>query len=152
MSTLSWNCRGFGTPWAVQFLREIILQKKPNIVFLCETLCKQDLVEKVRNDLGFEGAFSVDVQGRSGGIALLWRYKEEVQLLSYSKNHIDVKLDIRDWNTFRLTGIYGEPDRSRRKETRNLIRNLKGNSSIPWCLIGDLNNVTKQEDKRGGHL
>lgn len=52
------------------------------------------------NDLGFEGAFSVDVQGRSGGIALLWRYKEEVQLLSYGKNHIDVKVDIRDWNTF----------------------------------------------------
>lgn len=48
--------------------------------------------------LGFEGAFFVDVQGRSGGLALLWRNKEEVQMLSYSKNHIDVLVNMKDQN------------------------------------------------------
>lgn len=47
-------------------------------MFLCETLCKYDSVEKVKNSLGFEGTIFVDVQGRSGGIVLLWRNKEEV--------------------------------------------------------------------------
>ncbi|KAL8148453.1 hypothetical protein AgCh_005718 [Apium graveolens] len=129
----------------------MVLQKKPDIVFLCETLCKMDTVEKVKNMIGFEGVVAVDVQGRSGGIALFWRRQDEVQLLSYSRNHIDVVVDIRGWSKFRMTGIYGEPDRIRRSETWNLIKGLKSQSMVPWCLIGDMNNVVKQEDKKGGH-
>ena len=75
--------------WAVQFLTEAVLQKKPKIVFLCETLCKQDIVEKVKNILGFEGVITLESQGRSGSIALLWHNKEEVQLLSYIKSYIE---------------------------------------------------------------
>ncbi|XP_074359588.1 uncharacterized protein LOC141699242 [Apium graveolens] len=110
-----------------------------------------DTVEKVKNMIGFEGVVAVDVQGRSGGIALFWRRQDEVQLLSYSRNHIDVVVDIRGWSKFRMTGIYGEPDRIRRSETWNLIKGLKSQSMVPWCLIGDMNNVVKQEDKKGGH-
>ncbi|KAL8124753.1 hypothetical protein AgCh_012418 [Apium graveolens] len=101
--------------------------------------------------IGFEGVVVVDVQGRSGGIALFWRRQDEVQLLSYSRNHIDVVVDIRGWSKFRMTGIYDEPDRIRRSETWNLIKGLKSQSMLPWCLIGDMNNVVKQEDKKGGH-
>lgn len=106
-------------------------------------------MEKVKNILGFEGAFTVGVQGRSGGLALLWQSNEEVQVLSYSKNHIDVIVQVRDWSKFRLTDFYGEPDRTKRHESWNLIRSLKTQSSLPWCLVGDMNNIVKQEDKRG---
>lgn len=116
MSTLSWNFRGLETSWAIQFLTETIFQKKPYIVFLCETLCKKDTIEKVKNLVKFEGAIAVDVEGRSGGITLLWRNQEEVQLLSYRRNHIDVEVDIRGWSKFRQTRIYGQPDRARRCE------------------------------------
>lgn len=150
MSTLSWNYRGLGTSWAIQLLKESVLKKKPRFVFLCETLCKQDIVKNTRVCLNFDGAFSVDALGHSGGIALLWRKDSEVQVMSYSKNHIDVKVDIVGWQNFRLTGIYGEPDRARREETWTLIRNLTNQSTLPWCLIGDMNNITQQEDKRGG--
>lgn len=98
----------------------------------------------------FEGPFAVDIDGKSGGTALLWRNQEEVQLLSYSKNHIDVKVVIREWSKFRLTGIYCEPDRARRRETWKLIRDLKPKSMLSWCLLGDMNNIVKKEDKRGG--
>lgn len=54
-------------------------------------------------------------QGRSGCIALLWRYKEKVSLSTYNKNHIDVIVRAKDGNTFRLTGIYGEPDRNKKR-------------------------------------
>lgn len=132
-------------------LTESVLQKKPDLVFLCETLCKQDTVEKVRNLLKFEGAISVDVQGHSGGIALLWRKDKEVKVLSYSKNHVDVEVGIQGWSKFRLTGVYGKPDRAKRTETWDLIRRLNIQQSIPWCLlIGDMNNILCHEDKRGG--
>lgn len=105
----------------------------------------------MRKKLGFEGSVTIDSQGHSGGITLLWRNKDEVQLSSYSKNHVDVIVTIRGWHKFRLTGIYGEPNRARREETWDLLRSLNTMEDIPWVLIGDMNNVLKQTDKRGGN-
>ncbi|XP_060969488.1 uncharacterized protein LOC133036771 [Cannabis sativa] len=52
-----------------------------------------------------------------------------------------------DW---RLTGVYGEPVRTRRHLTWDLLRFLARDSTTPWCVIGDLNNIVRHEDKRGG--
>lgn len=46
--------------------------------------------------------------------------------------------------------VLWEPDRAKRKKSWDLIRNLARDSNLPWCLIGDLNNIVSQEYKRGG--
>ncbi|XP_062076041.1 uncharacterized protein LOC133780185 [Humulus lupulus] len=150
MSIISWNFRGLGNPWAVQFLKDLVVQKRPKYVFLCETLCSKEKVEHVRRLLHFEGSFSIDSQGRSGGIALLCKVQEEVTLVRFSHNHIDVRIHIEGSQDYRLTGLYGEPKRSLRKNTWDLIKQLKEESMLPWCIIGDLNNVLSMDDKRGG--
>lgn len=94
----------------------------------------------------------VEARGHSGGIALLWRNKDEVTLCSYSKNHIDVIVLPQDGMKYRLTGVYGEPDRSRREDTWCLIRNLATQYPLPWCLVVDMNNILSQLDKRGRRL
>uniref|UniRef100_A0A803NGT2 Reverse transcriptase domain-containing protein n=1 Tax=Cannabis sativa TaxID=3483 RepID=A0A803NGT2_CANSA len=53
-----------------------------------------------------------------------------------------------DW---RLTGCYGEPNRSLRHKTWILLKTLATKYDYPWCVIGDLNNVVSQEDKKGGN-
>lgn len=93
MSTLACNCRGLGNPRAVQFLKDMVIQKRPQLIFLCETLCIKEKVDKVRDLIGFESSFSVDVLGRSGGIAQLWHHENEVSITSFSKNHIDAVLN-----------------------------------------------------------
>lgn len=52
---------------------------------------------------------------------------------------------------WRLTGLYGEPDRTQRKKTWELLRHLARDSILPWCAFGDLNNVCSQQDKQGVH-
>uniref|UniRef100_A0A803NL38 DUF4283 domain-containing protein n=1 Tax=Cannabis sativa TaxID=3483 RepID=A0A803NL38_CANSA len=151
MSVISWKCHGLGNPWAQQFLKDLVVQKKPNFLFLCETLAKKEVVEKVRVAIGFEGALAIDCQGKSGGVALLWRDEEDVQVLEYGVSYIDVVICGYDQGHWRMTGMYGEPNRNLRKRTWDLIRELKSKSTLPWCIIGDLNNVTSQEDKKGGN-
>lgn len=51
---------------------------------------------------------------------------------------------------YRLTGLYGEPDKARRKETWNLIKHLHSQMSIPWALTGDMNNIVSQDEKHRG--
>lgn len=51
---------------------------------------------------------------------------------------------------WRLTGVFGEPDRAKRRKTWDLLRNLARDSNLPWCLIRDMNNIVSQNDKKGG--
>ncbi|XP_060964189.1 uncharacterized protein LOC133033466 [Cannabis sativa] len=150
MSLLSWNCRGLGNPRVVQFLKEIVFQKRPTIIFLCETICKSDRVNYVKRLLGFEGCYVVEARGHSGGLAMLWKKEDEGKLLSFSNNHIDLEVKMDGFPTFRATGFYGEPQRSLRGNSWRLIRDLLGESTLPWCLFGDLNNTLNHGDKRGG--
>uniref|UniRef100_A0A803QRP6 Reverse transcriptase domain-containing protein n=1 Tax=Cannabis sativa TaxID=3483 RepID=A0A803QRP6_CANSA len=151
MSILSWNCHGLGNPWAIQFIKDLIIQKQPKVVFLCETLSKSDAIEKVRLAIGFQGAFLVDCRGKSGGVALFWKDTEDVNLLGFGDNFINVVVSGSEGVQWRLTGFYGEPNRSLRKNTWDQIRYLKTKYTLPWCIIGDLNNVSSQSDKRGGN-
>ena len=50
---------------------------------------------------------------------------------------------------WRLTGYYSFPERSRRKEAWDMIRNLGLRSSLPWCLMGDFNEILSIGDKKG---
>lgn len=139
-----------GLPSNVQFLSEVVRQEKPDYIFLCETIEKKSKLEWIRNKLGFEGLVAVDPQGRSGGVALLWREENNARLLGYSRNHIDVEITGNGLQPWRLTGLYGEPDRAQRRKTWDLLRHLARDSNLPWCVIGDLNNVVSQNDKHGG--
>ncbi|XP_062099715.1 uncharacterized protein LOC133805549 [Humulus lupulus] len=110
-----------------------------------------DKVDVIKWKLGFEGSFVVDAHGHSGGLVMLWRKEEEGRLMSYSFNHIDIVLKLENHPEFRLTGFYGEPQRRLRHNTWRRLTQLAGASELPWCLIGDLNNVLYQWEKRGGH-
>uniref|UniRef100_A0A803Q8H0 CCHC-type domain-containing protein n=1 Tax=Cannabis sativa TaxID=3483 RepID=A0A803Q8H0_CANSA len=90
------------------------------------------------------------VVGRSGGLAFFWKFDEEARLLGYSKHHVDFEITVPGTTTWRLTGFYGEPDRSLRPRTWALIRTLLADSPLPWCLIGDFNNIANQSEKNGG--
>lgn len=107
-------------------------------------------MEWIQSKLGYEGLFVVEPQGRSGGLALLWKERGQAELLGFSQNHIDVKVHVEDMKEWRLTGVYGEPVRAQRRRTWNLLRTLARDANLPWCVIGDLNNVVSVDDKTGG--
>lgn len=89
-------------------------------------------MDRVKNLVGFEGSFAVDVIGRSGGLALLWRNEGEVSKNSFSKNHIDLVVNIAGSEEWRLTGFYGYPDRRLPRKTWDLLRLLSQQSSLSW--------------------
>uniref|UniRef100_A0A803Q3T6 PHD finger protein ING n=1 Tax=Cannabis sativa TaxID=3483 RepID=A0A803Q3T6_CANSA len=106
MKMISWNCRGLGPSRNVQFLKELVAQKRPNVIFLCETLTNKVKVDSMCRSLQFEGSFTVEAHGHSGGVALLWKNKDEVVIDSFSKNHIDGFVTFEGQQSFRFTGLY----------------------------------------------
>uniref|UniRef100_A0A803NVA0 CCHC-type domain-containing protein n=1 Tax=Cannabis sativa TaxID=3483 RepID=A0A803NVA0_CANSA len=107
-------------------------------------------MESIRAHLGYEGCFVVEAHGHSGGLALLWKEENEVTIQGFSANHIDAMIQKVGTPSWRFTGIYGEPRRELRFQTWNLFRSLKEDNDLPWCLMGDMNNLGSQLEKKSG--
>ncbi|XP_057803472.1 uncharacterized protein LOC131018756 [Salvia miltiorrhiza] len=73
MNIISWNCRGLGQPLAIPILSELVRVHRPQFLFLCETLSLRHRMEEIRSRLNFEGCFTIDCVGRSGGLYMIWK-------------------------------------------------------------------------------
>lgn len=47
------------------------------------------------------------LEGRSGGIAVLWKSSDVCTVIGYSRNHIDLKISEPGETEWLLTGYYG---------------------------------------------
>ncbi|XP_074336020.1 uncharacterized protein LOC141673185 [Apium graveolens] len=146
MSLIVWNCRGLANPRTVRFLNELNKTYRPSAVFLSETLVKKNKVEKVSKILGF----AVDPQGHGGGVALIWKNEGGINIVDSCSNFIDFEVQHEQLGRWRYTGYYGYPERGRRAESWDMMRRLAGASTLPWCLIGDFNDIVTMEEKTGG--
>ena len=110
MTCLSWNVRGLGNPRTVQVLRDLVNSKRPDFVFLMETLLDGKKAETVCETLRYEGCFVVQREGHSGGLMMLWKDKKWGRIIGSSCNHIDLLVTMVDNEPWRLTGFYGYPE------------------------------------------
>lgn len=133
--------------YTVRALKDLISSHKPSIVGLSETKLNSRRWDSLRVVVGFQNCFSVDCEGRSGGLALLWHKDVDVSVCSFSKSHIDVI--VKGDSVFRLTLFYGNPRVERRKESWELLRKLKRERSEPWVALGDFNEITYSWEMRG---
>lgn len=63
----------------------------------------------MKHRLGIERGIGVESEGRSGGLALMWRVKIDIRLLNYSKNHVHASVEDGNTHKWLLMRIYGHP-------------------------------------------
>lgn len=139
MIVLSWNCKGLGQAATVPTICELARTRRPDIIFLYETLSFGVRLEALRVKLKFNSYFSIDCIGHSGRIAVLWNESSLCSVLNYSRNHIDlISGNGEEW---RVTGFYRIPERGRRHISWNLLCHLVSINSLPWVCIGNFNDI-----------
>lgn len=116
---------------------------------MCETLAFDEKIEEFRLKFGFHYCFSVAHDGRSGGLAFLWKKQACCSITRYSRNHIDIVFSELEVDSWRLAYYYVYPERSRRREAWDFMRTLAGVSSLPWCIWGDFIDLLYVADKEG---
>ncbi|KAL0444780.1 UNVERIFIED_CONTAM: hypothetical protein Slati_2200700 [Sesamum latifolium] len=140
---------GLGSPWTVYTLLELVKLHRSGLVFLSETKCKARRVDRLNEKFNYHG-IGVDLAGKGSGLSLVWRKDVDVWLQSFSGNHIDVMVKSDDcpmpWH---FTGVYGNPDIARRKETWDHLRRLAKASERPWLCGGEFNEIFGQHEKQG---
>jgi hypothetical protein len=80
---------------------------------------------------------------------LFWKSIVNCSITSYSHNHIDAEVVDINKGKWRLTGYYGFPENSRRKDAWQFLRQLSNMSSLPWCILGDFNNILSPNENKG---
>lgn len=95
MILLSWNYRGLDNPATVLALCELVKARRPDIIFLYEILSIASRIEEIIVKLNFQSCFNVNCVGRSGGVCFFWRVSTLCNVVSYSKNHISLSINVR---------------------------------------------------------
>ncbi|GAU37478.1 hypothetical protein TSUD_207140 [Trifolium subterraneum] len=140
---------GTGNPSAVRHLKYLIRKYKPDVMILYETLCHSNKINDLHYALGFDNCMAADREGRGGGVALFWMNCIGCVITNYSLNHIDIEVTDPLRGHWRLTGFYGYPEGSRRRDSWNFLRQLSHISNLPWCIIGDFNDILSSDEKKG---
>jgi len=131
MSILSWNCQGAGGSETIPYLRTLRRKHYPDFVFLMETKQKSEFIFGVKKQLGYDHVFTVEPEGLSGGLALMWKDTYQVTILSSDKRIIDLKVTIGSV-TFYMSCVYGDPVAAKRHEVWNRLESLGLSRDDAW--------------------
>ena len=149
MSILSWNCRGAGKAAIVRELRDLARNFAPTLLCIVETQIDRSRVESLAATFGYDNAYAGDSEGRSGGIGLFWNNEIKIDILGYSRYHLDVSVQEENHDAWRLTCVYGEAQTHLRYRTWDVLKNISTSSSLPWMGIGDLYEVLDSTERDG---
>jgi exonuclease III len=151
MNCLAWNCRGLGNPQTVQELARLVRAQDPTVVFLIETWQDDSPLERLQCQLLFENKFVANNRNKGGGLCLFWKKEVKLRVSSFSPSHIDLIINESQNDAWRLTGFYGAPETRNREESWTLLRRLNSQYTLPWCYLGDFNELVRIEEKQGKH-
>jgi hypothetical protein len=151
MSVYLWNYRGLGNDAIVRELRDFAKEFAPSIFCVVETQIHKSRVEILASTLGYDNAFAVSSQGRSGGLGIFWNNEIKIDVLPYSQYHIDAVVTPSDMDPWRLTCVYGEAKANDRHKAWDMLKFIKASSPLPWLCIRDFNEVLHREEHMGVH-
>jgi hypothetical protein len=144
-----------GHPKAIPSLKDLVRVYKPEIVLLIETLVHSNKIKDLCHVLGYDCSFVVDRDGRSGGLAVLWKSTFNCNIINFSSNFINLQVH----DTMRRVGAsclfvvilvvldadsHGTWNPPSSHDLASMFTDL-------WCIIGDFNDLLLSEDKRGGY-
>ncbi|TYI86331.1 hypothetical protein E1A91_D04G058000v1, partial [Gossypium mustelinum] len=150
MKFLSWNCRGMGSLATIRELKQLLVANRPDIIFLCETKMNAIEFQKVQTRCRMQNGLVVNSEGRSGGLALMWKDELDVTIQSYSRYHIDSIVNLGCTNIIRVTGYYGHANPSERNNSWNMLRRVGEVVKEEWVVGGDFNAMLNDAEKEGG--
>ncbi|KAB1671559.1 hypothetical protein, partial [Gossypium barbadense] len=147
MKFMCWNYRGMGNPAKIRELKQLIGAHNPDIIFLSETKMNGNDFRRVQNKCRLQNGLTVNSEGRSGGLALMWKEGTNVSIQSYSKHQIDSIVNLENNKIMRVTGFYGHANPSLRNNSWDILRRVGDSVREDWV---DFNAILNDAEKEGG--
>jgi len=152
MRIISWNVQGVKKAQVQQEVQFLKRTHKPQILFLQETLVNERNILAILPKLGFEHFDYVAPINHSGGLAVLWDDGPiHVSILSEEPRAIHLRVyDSLKQRPSIVSGIYAPAQIQEKDSFWNHLVQMNNVIDLPWCIIGDCNELTNHSEKRGG--
>eukprot|EP00253_Pinus_taeda_P028403 PITA_28403 len=154
MKLISWNIIGLNSPRKGRLLKNMIMQEKPQVLFLQETKCNSNVLDKIVSKVWPGGlCVALDSDGASGGLAILWDNRTiQLNNVHANKNFIQAKFHILGTNLHGLlTNVYFTQEVVYKEEILNSLSAINSDRRHPlWISGDDFNMIIRLEEKRGG--
>ena len=152
MKILAWNVNGAKKSLITEEIRFLQKKHQPDLIFLLETMVSEENTQRLISRLGFHyHAFSNPIN-HSGGIWVLWNdinIRANVLLNEDRAIHMLV-FEFSTQKFSIISGIYAPAQSSAKDPFWAHLRNLNDVIDLPWCIIGDFNELECPSDKKGG--
>lgn len=118
LEIINWTCQGLKNLLTIYDLYRLVRNKRHEFIFLMETKCGVQALNSVKFKLGFENVFVVNSLRRKGGLAMLWKLYNRVEVI-----HFQINISISKFTNLSLIfsgfffGLCGYPKINRRKES-----------------------------------
>ncbi|KAF3968806.1 hypothetical protein CMV_007347 [Castanea mollissima] len=122
-------------------------KSKPDLMFLMETRLPKDRGKMVWDKCGFVNCWELPRDGMSGGLLLVWRDSQNLQLVFESKHLVHTDMVDNRGNPLSITFVYGHPQLTKKEEVWGKLRALKLIAHPRWLCIGDFNQILSNKDK-----
>lgn len=100
--------------------------------------------------LGFDGFSYSEGRGFSRGIIVAWKsHVVQVQVLQIQFQFIHLQLDYGASKQWLLSVVYATPADDARRELWAALEDITELASLPWLLVGDFNDITFMDEKKG---
>lgn len=151
MRVLAWNCRGAGCPNTVRTILQLIRDHSPTILFLMEPRVSSTKAKRIIRNTHYTHVAVVEARGFSGGLWCMWdAHSVKVRIISCTAQLMNVAILSNNRIEWLLTLVYASPKLLSRVSLYEYLESMKDHMTVPWLLLGDFNEVIRQEDKRGG--
>ena len=155
MKVLSWNCGGLDSKIKEEAMLDLISLHQLDIFLIQETKMEEAAFLQVSKFFWKNrGIVALSSRGASRGIGTLWDDRKfEVVDIKNNSHWILTLLRQKDTNTLvRIFNIYAPNSYAEIFFCWNLLRKERSNLQGNVILVGDLNFILSQDEKRGGSL
>ena len=84
--------QGLANLYAGKIVSHLVREQAPNVLFLMETKQTMDEMRKIQADLRYDNFLAVPCVRKAGGLAMLWKDEVNLDIQTYSLNHIDAHI------------------------------------------------------------
>ncbi|XP_057251664.1 uncharacterized protein LOC130591770 [Beta vulgaris subsp. vulgaris] len=152
MSILLWNARGVARQGFRRNIRQLIRDHDPMIIIITETRVARDNIEEIISSLPFNSFETVEPQGYSGGILMLWNEGlHSFTTITKEPRAIHGVIQVQNYSPFFISVLYANTKYKGRLEMWDNLINTSKNISMPWLVTGDFNEVIYHHEKFGGN-
>ncbi|CAA7048396.1 unnamed protein product [Microthlaspi erraticum] len=106
-------------------------------------------MQSLQTSFGYDKLFTVEPEGRSGGLALFYFDSFDVTVLFSSNRMIDIEARI-EGKKVSMTFVYGDPVTENRGKVWDDLVQMSMTRNENWLMVGDFNEIISNREKRGG--